>query len=70
MKSKKGIKNHGERVVADMYKEYIQLEDMKVMGEMDPGSLTQSQKKVSLRSINLIKVKWNGRLKWRTCVYG
>ena len=44
MKSKKGIKSHGEQLVAAMYKYYIHIEDMKVMGTLDPESLTKSQK--------------------------
>ena len=55
MIAKKGIKKHGDRVVASMYKEYTQLEDIKVMGELKHYNLTRSQKKVSLRAINLIK---------------
>ena len=45
MTDKKGTKKHGEREVADMYKEYTQLEEMKVMGELNPYNLTISQKK-------------------------
>ena len=55
MTAKKGIKKYGERVVEAMNKEYIQLEDMKVMGSLNPNSLTISQNKVALRSINLIE---------------
>ena len=53
--AKRGIKKHGEIAVAYIYKEYTQLEYMKVMGELNPDSLTISQKKVALRAINLIK---------------
>ena len=41
MTSKKGIKKHGDRAVEAMYKEYIQLEDMKVMGALNPDILTR-----------------------------
>ena len=37
--AKKSIKKHGEREAEAMYKEYAQLEDMKVMGELNPESL-------------------------------
>ena len=40
---------------------------MKVMGALDPDSLTISKKKVSLSAINLIKEKWSGKLKGRIC---
>ena len=53
-----------------MYKEYTQLEEMKVMGELKPDSLTRSHKKGELRSINLIKEKRSGKLKGRTCTDG
>ena len=55
MKSKKGIKNHEERGLSVMYKEYIKLEYIKVMRALDSGSLTKSQKKGALWEINLIK---------------
>ena len=66
----KDINNHGEIVLAEMYKEYKQQEDMKLMGELDPDSLTIPQKKGSLRVINLIKQKWSGKLKGGTREYG
>ena len=40
MTAKEGIKKHGGRAVASMYKEYTQLEKMKVMGALNPDSLT------------------------------
>ena len=45
MTAKKGTKKHGQKSVAAMYKEYTQLEDMNLMGELDPYNLTISQKK-------------------------
>ena len=41
--AKKGIKRHYERSIASMYKEYTQLEEMKVMVVLDPESLTKSK---------------------------
>ena len=70
MASKKGIKKHGNRDVAAMYKEFTQLEFMKVMGALNPDSLTISQKKGALRAINLIKEKRSGNIKGRTCADG
>ena len=43
-----------------MYKEYKQLEDVKVMGALNPGILTRSHKKGALRAIDLIKEKRSG----------
>ena len=70
MTSKKGIIKHEERKVAATYKEYTQLEDMNVMGAMDPDSLKISHKKGALRAINLIKEKRSRKLIWRMCAYG
>ena len=53
-----------------MYKEYIQLEDMKLMKGLNPGSLTRSQKRGALRAINSIKEKRRGKLKGRACADG
>ena len=55
MTARKGIQKHGERAVADMYKEYTQVEDMKAMGALNPDSPKRLQKKGALRAINLIK---------------
>ena len=70
MTAKKGIKKHGERAVAAIYKEYTQLKYMKFMGALNPDRLTRSHKKEALRSINSIKEKRGGKLKGRTCVDG
>ena len=53
-----------------MYKEYTHLKGMKVIGALNPDSLKRPQKEVSLRAINLIKEKWGGKLKKRTCTDG
>ena len=42
-----------------MYKEYTQLEAMKVMGALKHGIIIISQKKGSLKSINMTKEKRN-----------
>ena len=55
MTNNKGIRKHGERAVASMYKEYTQLEDMKAMEALNPDRLKISHKKGELRSMNLIK---------------
>ena len=39
MTSKKDIKNHVKIAVSEMYKECKQLEDMKVMGVLEPNRL-------------------------------
>ena len=49
MKYKEVINSYGYRRAKDMYKEYIQLEDTRVMVSLDPDSLTILHNKVSLR---------------------
>ena len=51
--------------MAAIYKEYTQLEYMKVMGALNPDSFTISHKKGALRAIKLIKEKRSGKLKGR-----
>ena len=53
-----------------MYKEYTQLEEMKLMGALNPESLTRTHKKGALRAINSIKEKRSGKLKGRKCADG
>ena len=60
----------GERELTAMYKEYTQLEDMKLMGALNPDSLKRSQKKGTLRTINLIKEKRIRKIKGRTFADG
>ena len=50
-----------------MYKEYTQLEDIKVMLALNPDSLIISHNKGALRAMNLIKEKRSGKLKMRMC---
>lgn len=70
MQAKTGIKKHGQRAVAAMLKEYVQLNDLEVMGFFRYDELTEEQKRKALRAINLIKEKRNGVLKGRTVADG
>ena len=63
----KGLQMFGECAVAAMFKEYKQLDDMKVLGKIDPLSQTREYKNKALRAINLIKEKRCGKIKGRTC---
>ena len=42
--AKNGIQRHNKRAKEDMQKYYTQLEDMKVMGALEPDSTTNPQK--------------------------
>ena len=53
-----------------MFKEYHQLNNLNILGRIDPKSLTAEQKRKALRSINLIKIKRDGKVKGRTCADG
>ena len=68
MTAKKGIKIHGAKAVAAMFKEYKQLDDLDVLGRLNPDSLTCDQKHKALQAVNLIKIKRCGKIKGRTCV--
>ena len=70
MTANKGIKLFGEKAIAAMFKEYKQLNDLSVLGRLDPTTLSSEQKKKSLRAINLIKEKRCGKIKGRTCADG
>ena len=70
MTAKRGIKLYGEKAIAAMFKEYKQLDDLEVLGRIDPDSLTQDQKRKALRAVNLIKIKRCGKVKGRTCADG
>ena len=60
MTANKGIKFLGKVAVAAMFKEYKQLNDVDVLGILDPDLLTPEQKRNALRAINLIKVNRDG----------
>ena len=71
MQAKTGIKKQGQRAIAAMLKEYMQLTSMEVMVFfLKYEDLTAEQKKGALRAINLIKEKQNGILKGRTVADG
>ena len=70
MTAKRGIKMLGESAIAAMFKEYQQLENLEVLGRIDPDSLTRDDKRKALRAVNLIKIKRCGKVKGRTCADG
>jgi len=70
MTANKGIELLGEKAIAAMFKEYKQLDDLNVLGRLDPDSLSHAQKCNALRAVNLIKIKRDGTCKGRTCADG
>ena len=70
MQAKTGIKKHGQRAVAAMLKEYMQLTNMGIIGFLKYDDLTEEQKRTALKAINLIKEKRSGILKGRTVADG
>ena len=70
MTADKGIKKFGERAVAAIFKEYKQMQDLKVLGGVDVDKLTYKDKKKALRAVNLIKLKRCGKVKGRMCANG
>jgi hypothetical protein len=70
MTASKGIKLYGAKAVAAMFKEYKQLDDLEVLGRLNPDSLTHDHKHNALRAVNLIKIKRDGKVKGRACADG
>ena len=64
--SKKGIDIFGKQSVAEILKEYRQIHDMNVIGDMDSSTLSTLHNKDNLNAINVIKenriVKNKGRI--------
>jgi len=53
-----------------MLKEYKQLNDLKVFAPENPANLMDKHKRDALCAINLIKEKWCGNIKGKTCADG
>ena len=75
MQATRGFKLFGERAVAAMIKELIQLEEgpmpiKKVVTTINPDTLSAEDKAKSLNAVNLIKQKRDGTIKGRTCADG
>ena len=75
MSAKCGIRKHGEKAIAVIFKELNQLdkgakEGNPVVIPQDPTKLTSQEKREALEAINLIKEKRCGKLKARTCANG
>ena len=70
MTASRGIKLHGAKAVAAMFKEYKQLDDLEVLGRLTPENLTHEEKRNALRAVNLIKIKRDGKVKGRACADG
>ena len=71
----KGIKEYGERAIAAMTKELIQLDEGAVKNKpvieaIDYNTLTDGEKKKALDAVNIIELKRDGRLKGRSCANG
>ena len=75
MSANQGIKKHGDKAVAAVFKELQQLDTgvlpgNPVVAPQDPTELTAKDMREALEAVNLIKEKRNGELKGRTCVNG
>jgi Reverse transcriptase (RNA-dependent DNA polymerase) len=65
-----GIKLYGQPAVDAILKEFCQLHDKGVFEPKKAATLTNKQKKGSLRAVNSIKEKRSGDIKGRTCADG
>ena len=75
MSANAGFKKFGEPAFAAMIKEFTQLNEGAVPGKpvvvpTDANTLTDIEKEKALPAVNLIKKKWNGVIKGRSCVDG
>ena len=75
MSANQGIKKHGQKAVAAVFKELQQLDTgvlpgNPVVAPQDPSKLTEKDIEEALEAVNLIKEKRNGELKGRTCANG
>ena len=75
MSARKGIKLHGEKATAALFKEFKQLdkgclEGNPVVGPIYLKDLTDKEKEEALEAVNLIKVKRDGTIKGRSCANG
>ena len=70
MTANKGIKEFGERAIAAIFKENKQMQDLRVLGDINYDTLLSDQKKKALRAVNLIKLKRCGKVKGRMCANG
>ena len=75
MSAYKGFKEFGERSVAAMMKELVQLDQGAVPGkpvvvEIDPDQLSPEEKRRALDAMNIIELKRDGRVKGQSCANG
>ena len=75
MSANQGIKKHGQKAVAAVFKELQQLDTgvlpgNPVVAPQDLSKLTAKDLEEALEAVNLIKEKRNGELKGRTCANG
>ena len=75
MSANVGFKKYGQPAVAAIIKEFTQLNEGAVPGKpvvrpIDAATLSPIEKKKALPAVNLIKEKFNGELKGRTCADG
>ena len=70
MSFKKGLRKHGMEACRAMLKEFAQIKEIEVFSPIKVSSLTSTQRRKVLRTINLIKEKRDGVLKGRTCIDG
>ena len=75
MSASQGIKKHGEKAIATVFKEVKQLDTGVLPGNpvvepQDLSELTAKDLEEALEAVNLIKEKRNGDLKGCTCANG
>ena len=67
MSVKARIKKHGDKAVAALLKEFVQLNEKDAFDATNPSNLTRAQKNKSLRVLSIVTENRDEPLKGRTC---
>ena len=66
----KGIRRHGDRIVAAVLNEFEQLNDKGVFKPLKAKELKASEKSEAFNLITMVKEKRDGKIKGRACADG
>ena len=70
MSAKAGIKKHGDKDIAALLKEFVQLNDKDTSDVTNPRNQTRSQKNKTLRDLSIVTEKRDLSTKGMTCTDG
>ena len=70
MSAKKGIREHGYKAIETILTELTQLNNEKVVENINPNNLSSEEREIPLQYITLVTENHCGRIKGRTCADG